>query len=481
MPAGKRQQSNAVLYTLITFVGLFILTTTVAIIFYVKSEDYRIKADSSQSKLEEMATSAEQRKIGAIVGEKKRRKSTLGTMVDYFDEVVTLIIGSPLEDTSVEVKAATAKRKTKEALELLAEENIGIEASDINSTAIVQIIKELKTNLVDVTNVQLATQKQLKELQTRFDDAMTTASEKEQVLLEEKEKYQQQVNNIKQDYTNLKTRLRQSTDQTVQNLVTQWEEEKANRKKTHQNLLKTQAELKIAHDRIKHTQKELQMIVPAPDSEVAAFKPDGKILLIDHRTKIVHLNIGSNDGVWQGLTFSVYEKSLPIPKNGKGKAEIEVFNIAENVSAARIIRSEIKNPIVQEDVIANLIWDADKTNMFVVAGDFDLDSNGKTDFDAAEKIKALIGKWRGVATDTVSVDTDFIVLGKAPRARRKPTFEAMEIDPLAMQKYEASLKKLDNYKKVQNRAGTLSIPVFNYERFLYFIGYKTQSNRAGAF
>ena len=41
MPPRKRQQSNAMLYTLIAFVGLFIAAATAAIIYYVKAEDYK--------------------------------------------------------------------------------------------------------------------------------------------------------------------------------------------------------------------------------------------------------------------------------------------------------------------------------------------------------------------------------------------------------------------------------------------------------
>ena len=44
MPPGKRQQTNPMLYTLIAFVGLFIIATTVAVIFYVKSEEHRKEA-----------------------------------------------------------------------------------------------------------------------------------------------------------------------------------------------------------------------------------------------------------------------------------------------------------------------------------------------------------------------------------------------------------------------------------------------------
>lgn len=261
--------------------------------------------------------------------------------------------------------------------------------------------------------------------------------------------------------------------------MAQLDEERDERKRINQQLLKTKAELAISEERIKRAQERLHALVPPPDSEVAAYKPDGKIILIDNSTRTVHLNIGSDDHVYRGLTFSVYEKN--IPKDGKGKAEIEVFNVGKNISAARIIRSHVKKPIILNDIIANLIWDSDRTNVFTVAGEFDLDGDGDIDYEAAKKIKALIEKWGGRVTDNVSIDTDFLVLGKMPRLLKKPTFEQIEVDPMAMEKYEASLRKLTSYKEVQTRAEALSVPVFNAERFLYFIGYKTQSIRPGAF
>ena len=126
-------------------------------------------------------------------------------------------------------------------------------------------------------------------------------------------------------------------------------------------------------------------------------------------------------------------------------------------------------------------WESDEENVFVIAGDFDLSGDGKIDRNSINRLKALVEKWGGKVDDNISVDTDFLILGSIPHVRRKPTFEEMEIDPMAMDKYNECLEKLNNYKKVRNQARDLSIPVFNAERFLYFIGYKTQSSRPGAF
>jgi hypothetical protein len=595
------------LYTTITFVALFLVATVAAVIFYLKFEEYRTEAANLQNQRDELATSAEIRKIGALVGEKQPRKSRLGTMVEYLDETVTLILGGlPDEDASAQVKVDTANRKAKDILELVSqprtdtatptpeapdnefvellatgqfpaatesfdetmknalppeklqelwestvsqiglfkkqlgsrtekeadfdivlvtcqfengtldvkvvyntekqvaglfftptppevlqsyqptEEPAGeqlpyIVIDDPNTIGLIRIAEKLKTKLNNTASTANATSQQLKDLQDRFDDAMAVSFEKEQTLLAEKEKYQQQVNDIKKDYAELQALTKQTTDQQVQTLMTQLEKERDNRKQVYQGLLKTQAELKMAQDKMKRTQEMLQAIVPPPDAEAPAYKPDGKIMLIDDPTKIVHLSIGSNDRVYRGLTFSVYDKNIPIPKDGRGKAEVEVFSVGETFSAARIIRSEIKRPIIVDDIIANLIWDSEKTNVFVVAGDFDLDSNGQSDRDAADKLKALIQKWGGRVDDSVSIETGFVVLGTVPRILRKPTFEQMEVDPMAMQRYEASLQKLADYQEVQNRAEALLVPTFNLERFLYFIGYREQAGRPGAF
>ncbi|MGA2092430.1 MAG: BRCT domain-containing protein [Sedimentisphaerales bacterium] len=141
----------------------------------------------------------------------------------------------------------------------------------------------------------------------------------------------------------------------------------------------------------------------------------------------------------------------------------------------------MKNPIVVDDIVANLIWDSVKTNTFVVAGDFDLNGDNKIDPQAIDKIKMLVEKWGGKVDGTVTVNTDFVILGTPPEVGRKPTLEEAEASPNANAKYEESVKRLAEYKQIQSQAETLSIPILNADRFLYFIGYKTQSIRPGAF
>jgi len=478
MPIARTQQTKAIFYTLIVFVGLFIVSTIFAITFYVKSEDHRKKSESLKDQLNEYASPSERQRIGQIVGSKQTGKSRIATMADYLDQSAAIILGGAAEQTSAEVKIETVKRKTKETTDMLKAANIA--PAEANDAGLVRIIENLKSRLDQKINALSSLDTQLEDLNNRFDDAMSANNEKEKILQDEKGKLVQQVNEIAKNYEQLKQMLEKTSEQRIQTLMAQLETERENNKQLNQKLLKTQAQLQLAEDRMQHIQKELAVLV-SPDIEAAARQADGKIILIDDKNKLVHLNIGRRDHVYQGLTFSVYNRNMPIPKDGRGKAEIEVVEVGRNVSTAQITYSQINNPIIVDDIVANLIWDREKTNIFVIAGDFDLDNDENIELDAEQKIQSLIENWGGKVNDDVTIETDFIVLGKPTAVLRKPTFEEIEADPMAMERYEKSVRKLYRYNQIQKSARNLSIPIFNLNRFLHFIGYKSQSEKPGAF
>ncbi|UCE46862.1 MAG: hypothetical protein JSW47_14770, partial [Phycisphaerales bacterium] len=292
---------------------------------------------------------------------------------------------------------------------------------------------------------------------------------------------QQDFEQTKKDYADLRTFLEQTTSEQVQTLRNQLDQAKNDMTAMNDALLKTQAELKDARDKMKLALDELAKIEPGPDRAVLAYEPDGQVILIDEKAHVVHLNIGSNEHVYPGLTFSVYDRGTAVPSDpNKGKAEIQVFDVAKTYSAARILNPDVSKPILKGDIIANLIWDADRTNVFVVAGEFDLDGDGQLDPDAMTRIESLVEGWGGKMADSITIDTDFLVLGKQPTVLEAPTLEQQEIDPRAQQWHLASLQRLARYNQLRDRAQSLWIPVFTYEKFLHFIGYNTQVSQAGA-
>ena len=480
MPARRRKQSNAMLYTLITFVGLFIVATTIAVIYYVEAEDKRTRLEEMQNKIDGLADTREINELGRIVGTKASSSTTwLGTMVGHLDGTTSLIVGGVPETTSAEAKVNDANIKVANALKL-AQQHITI--ADPNTTGLVKIISDLVAELNNTKKAKDALQKDLNNQIAQVEITKKASSDKEQIIEEEKNKLQALVNKMQADYADLQARLEQSTTEQVDNLRKQLDDANTNLKTAEGTLLKTQAELKQTEGIMKRAQQEVMKIMPPPDHEALAHRADGKIILIDDSAQVVHLNIGTDQRVYRGLTFTVYDRSGSVPKDGKGKAEIEVFDVADTYCAARITKSDSKKPVLLGDIAANLIWQSDKTNVFVIAGDFDLDNDGNVDENATGRIKSLIEKWGGKVVDNISVDTDFLVLGDQPQVpEQQPTYEQLEADPGAMQRYEALLQQLNHYNQLQSQAQTLWIPIFRYERFLYFIGYKGQISKAGAF
>lgn len=464
MAAGRSQDSSLV--AIIIFVALFIASTVFAVVFYLKITDMQKTVQDSEKKIEAVASAKELRGLGSLAGKDLPRKSVLGSMLARFDELTAIVLGSVPENASVDDKLATAKQKSRMITDQLTD-SIG---ADANSVGLVQALETLKSRYDENKAQQTAVTEKLAELEKLFDEEKKAALEKEKEIAATMQKLQQDANSATGGYESLKAAMQQSSDQQVAAIAARLDLADQTLKKEQQELLLTQAKLRSAETRINGLLSQLEQIMPKPDTLTAALKPDGKIISVDDTTKTVIVNLGSDDRVYRGLTFSVYDKSLPIPRNGKGKAHIELFDIQKNVSAARITWADKKDAIMADDNIANVIWNSTDRKEFVVAGDFVFG-------DGAPTIKNMIRQWGGVTADTVSISTSFLVLGSAPKAAAKPTAEEMDADPRAKEKYEAALQKQQQYYDIIAQAKTLSIPVFDLERFLDFIGYTNSTTK----
>lgn len=474
MPAVRRNQSDTMLYTLITFVGISIIAAVLAIVFYIKYEQQRTLAEEKQQRISELITESQWRNRGQIIGPRKEQKTYLGTMDYYLDNMVTLIMGGPLEQTSNEQIVQSARNNVSETIS-----ESGIEYFDPNTTGLLRVIEKLNTQLTNSKQNASGLQETVNQLQKELEITKQTSIETQEKLEAEKQKYMQRAREMEQKYKELEELMNKTTKERVQAIIKERDNLSAQREETHNKLLKTQAQLRATQQRLKKIQQQLWKVKPPPDKEAPAYKPDGKVMLVDNR--IVHINLGVDDQVYQGLTFSVYDKTRPISESGRGKAEIEVFDVKDYISFARIIRSETRRPIVQDDIIANLVWDSNETNVFAVAGEFDLDNDGRPDYQGAAKIEKLIKQWGGKTLDEVTINTDFLILGEPPRKPTEPTLEEREMNPNIMEEYRQALQKRRHYDKLKEKADLLWIPVINQERFLYFIGYKSLSSRPDAF
>ena len=477
MPAGKRHQSSSVLYTLVLFVGLFIISSVLAVVFYTKSEDFKDRVARLETSIDELASATERSDLGRLVGSRDSG-SYLGQLLNYHDKTTQMTLGR-VQETSAEVNFNLIHSEVARAV-TTAQPHIKVETIDPN-TGLVPIIDKLDAVLTATLLAKENLEKDLEQLQQKFDDAFARINATAATLTAEKEDIFRQNDKIASDYRELETERTRAADERVATVQQKLIAERQLSQGFNQDLLRTQAELELAHGKLSAAEEKVRKIEPVPDRAASVYEPDGKIILVDELAGVVHLNLGSDDRVYRGLTFSVYDRGSAIRKDGRAKAEVEIFGLSKNYSLARIVRSAAKNPIATEDAIANLIWDASESKTFVLIGEFDLDSDGVVEGDAPDRISSLISQWGGKVEKEVSVATDVVIVGNLPSIPPKPTFDDLEIDPLAQERYDFAQQQRTRYDRIHDSARDLMIPMFKYSKFLYLIGYTGQVQKPRAF
>jgi hypothetical protein len=454
MPAGKAMQGNTMLYTVLTFVGFFLVAAVCAVFFYVKAEDYKAQRDDMANQLGRLANEREVRELSKIVGKPLSRKTILGTMTTYLDEMVSAVTGELVEDATASVRINGAKMRINETMALLGEDASGAYGPD--GIDLLHTITALKSELEATRGAARNMEDLLNETHRNIDVAQENWRGEESRLIAEKSRFQASADEIQAKYDELKEFMQQSANDQIQIYMDRLKKAENRLKQQNMEQLKTQAQLAKTDEALQGALTKLEEIKPRPDTAVAAYEPDARIVDIDRQTNVVYLDIGSSDHVYRGLTF----------------------HVTESVSAARINMSSRKNPIVHEDIVANLIWDSKTSNMLVVAGDFDFDLDGRLDRDGKDKIERLVERWGGHLAEEVTINTDFVVLGVAPRPLEKPSREQVEIDPMIEQRYLASVSSVEAYDDILSRANTLGVPIFNQNKFMYLIGYESLASKS---
>ena len=476
MPAGKGQ-SNATLYALITFVALFLISTVAAVMFYLNWEDLKTANKEAIKDKNDLVSSSDFRQLGSIIGEKVNGEPRITTLMNYYNEIYTMVTGQlPQEDMSAQTKLEEIKEMLTSALSQADQQALGnIPTSSPNLIGTIATLSVYSSEQRDIAN---DLSNEVTDLIDRLAINEEDSEEYAQRLQAEKDDLQRMVDQIQNSYDGIRDDLDAKIEEQVLSLQNKLDEKNADIYETNQKLLQLQASYDETDTTRKRLELQLEGIKPKPNIEVEAFKADARVISADLLTGLVYIDIGSLDKVYKGLTFAVYDKSAPIPADGKGKADIEVFELNDHVAVARIVKNDIKNPIIPDDVVVNLIWNKNTPNVFVISGDFDFDSDGNIDRDGVEKVERLVHMWGGRVTDKVNINTDFVVLGEAPFVPSKPNTDQMDFDPILLEKYEKAIQDREEYNNIKDLAGNLSIPVFDTKRFKNLIGYETRAKNS---
>ena len=477
MAARQASQSNAMLYAVVTFVALFLIAATFAVIYYVKSEEFRTQAEIAREDLQSIAKPAENSALARIVGKPSQGQSYLGTMQTVVNDLYTLILGQqPPENMPATAKFNEISMK----IDTLNQTVLGSDVNPAigpNGVALLKTIEDLKQKLENERANNDTLQDINQNLQNDLEDATTQIEQERQNYRAELNQFQEEIDSIRNRFDELRAEMNESTEEQIQAFQDKVEAAQADLRQKQLDLQQTEEKLSETDTLLQDALTKLDAIKGDPNIVVQAYEPDAQIVRVDLQNGIVYLDAGINNRVYRGLTFAIYDRNRPVPEDSEGKAEIEVFQVADRVSAARIVKSDKNNPIVKDDIVANLIWDREGTNLFVVAGEFDYNNDGRVEPDGDERIVELIERWGGEVVDEITVDVDFLVIGEEPQPLSRPTQEDLDTDPMAQQRYEASIKQTQAYTETLEKAVKLGIPVFNQKRFMYLIGYDTLANK----
>jgi len=188
-------------------------------------------------------------------------------------------------------------------------------------------------------------------------------------------------------------------------------------------------------------QKKLRII------ESQAEEPDGYIVAFDPDSGYGTINLGAVDHVQPGMIFQVYT----LGRGGEviPKGRVQVRRVAERTSVVGVIEEVPDRPVTKGDYVMTALL-AKKKPVFVIAGWFP-PSLGYT----ADELRYLAERWGSKVASEVTLDTDYLVVGKI-------RVEGEEASPEAQKRAKEGLE-------AYNLARELGVRILDVEDFVKLV------------
>lgn len=193
--------------------------------------------------------------------------------------------------------------------------------------------------------------------------------------------------------------------------------------------------------------------------------PDGEIIWVNQRARLVWVNLGLADGVRPQMTFEVFDADENNLDQSNVKGIIEIDRVVDDHSSEARIRSDLlSNPIMAGDLIDSHIWERGQRLHFALAGVMDVDEDGRNDRDLVARLIEL----NGGVIDALIDDKGNIVnrAGKPGRMTIHTRYLVLGDPPSGADK-----NMLDAFTAMSTQADTLGVEKISVTRILEFIGY----------
>jgi len=262
---------------------------------------------------------------------------------------------------------------------------------------------------------------------------------------------QRRLTELRQAYVQRCNKLADQLDKKADQIV-QWEMKyDQERKSLERALAKVQKRYEMMRRRWEES---------LPDTDFQ--RPDGRITTVDGRSRTVLIDLGSDDLLLRGLSFSVFEGPVDNVARAKRKGSIEVIRILDSQSAeARITDDALSDPILPADVVFTPVWQPGQQRHFALAGWIDIDGDGKSD---RQKVRDLITSSGGLIdaevdesgkrTGKITIETRYLVVGRPPEP---PTGGEEELRAMG---------------RIINEANQFGVDQMSVRKFLDLMGYQ---------
>jgi hypothetical protein len=228
---------------------------------------------------------------------------------------------------------------------------------------------------------------------------------------------------------------------------------------------KVERDLSITRNILKDVTDQVAVFRRVPTEQTV----NGRIISVGSLGGVAYGDLGRKDGVLLGMPFSVFSVGEIGKTAPKPKAACRIVKIMNDSCEMRVFQSTPDNPIVVGDALYNPVYDRQRRLHFVLIGKMDINGDG---VDEIEQLKALIQEFGGRLDGSLTIQTDYLVVGTEPAVPAPPAAGA---SPMERQAYEDARRRFIEFKEAQARAESFSIPILNLNRFLGLLGLAGQA------
>lgn len=438
----------------------FFFTLILAIIFYTRVDAAQKQAAADSTALRVWVSSAEANapNYELFKTEAREKNESVVARLNAHSEWLKETMGVGKESTTEEIRQRLTTAGVEEGTNLLGTIN-RLKAELANNN---QLITQYKANLDKAQ--QEARTATAAQVQAAKDFTSSTASLK------------RQLDTMSGEFNAFKDQTSKSANTLI-----------GSRDEEHRAALNTIAQQKSTVDQLQAQNQILQRKIEQLTNEKErlggtidpSLLADGRVSSVLANSQVVYIDLGRKDRVVLGMTFEVFDAASGVTKDesgeSRGKATLEVVNVLDNASVCRVVRRDSGRELVVGDVIANGVYDPKMKFNFYIFGDFDLENTGQPTLTDRRRIEGMITSWGGrvintpgSGQDTLSPETDFLILGQEPPLPQEPRDKT---DPVTIENFNRAKAKYETYQNLLVEARRLSIPVLNQNRFLVMVGY----------